>query len=270
MAQGGGAGFVVRGDDGEPIIVTNSHVVWGATEIAVERNDHRVDRAVLAGSDPAVDLAVLRFASKPELPVLSFGDDLSLRAGDAIISIGSPAGVLNAVSLGILSTRAKVPEATIPGEQSIEYLFTDALLSPGCSGGPVLDAQGAVVGVNAAVAAGSRGLGIAIPSHLAARVVRALERGGHYAHSRSGVQVADDLADGHPHVTAIAASATGVDVQVGDRIVAIDGTPLDTVADFRWREFMDGPGTKWQVDLLRAGHDLSTEWHLHELSSGNQ
>lgn len=274
-AQPGGAGFFVRGQDGSNVVITNYHVIWAAGEISLERNDHTLDRAIVLGVDAETDLAVLRPETVRPGTALAFGDDLALRIGEPVVSIGSPAAVLNAVSVGILSARAAVPDATLPGESAVDYLFTDAIISPGCSGGPLLDTHGRVVGVNAAVVGGGHGLGVAIPSHLAARVTSVLERGARYLHSSTGLRVADAPLEGGGQagvrVTAILAGGPGdlASLHVGDIIMALDGQSLMESSDLRWREFMDAPGTVWKLRVKRGGNELpSLTLSLRELSSG--
>jgi serine protease Do len=266
MAQASGSGFVLRADTGEQVIVTNAHVVWGASEIAIETNDHATERATVAGVDPEVDLAVLRPRTKLSVVPLRFESDEALRLGDWLGSVGSPAGVLNAVSVGVLSARSTVPDATVQAQSSIDHLFTDAVLSPGCSGGPLLDARGRVVGVNVAMLGTSRGLGIAIPSHLAAPVVARLLHDGAYPHGRSGIRVADASPGGHVRVVSVAPADAGDEVAIrsGDLILAVDGQSVQNAGDFRMREFMDAPGTRWQIEIERDQQRITTSWVLRE------
>jgi S1-C subfamily serine protease len=273
MAQGAGSGFVVRGDGDRDLVITNHHVVWGASEIVLERNDGTLDHATVLGADAEIDLAVLGPQAKG-YSTLSFGDDQTLRVGDPLVSIGSPAGVLNAVSVGVLSARGKVPDATLPGELAVDHLFTDAAISPGCSGGPLLDARGLVVGVNAATLAASRGLGVAIPSHLVARVANVLQRSGRYLHSSAGLRVGDASpgSSGTRGVQVTAISPGGpadvASLHTGDIIMTLDGRPLAGSSDFLWREFMDAPGTTWRLGLQRGGEVLPLTVSLQELPSG--
>jgi S1-C subfamily serine protease len=273
MAQAAGSGFVVHGGGDRDLVITNYHVVWGASEIALERNDRSLDHATVLGADAAIDLAVLAPQAKG-FGRLSFGDDQTLRVGDPLVSIGSPAGVLNAVSVGVLAARGKVPDATLPGELAVDHLFTDAMISPGCSGGPLLDARGLVVGVNSATLAGSRGLGVAIPSHLAARVASVLQRSGRYLHSSAGLHVAE-ASPGSSGTTAVQVTAVSpggpadvASLRTGDIIMTVDGRPLGGSSDFLWREFMDGPGTTWRLGLQRGGEELRLTVSLRELPSG--
>jgi len=187
LAQTAGSGFFIRGEGGTPLVVTNHHVVWGAAEIAIERNDGVTETAALVGVDPATDLALLRPTSGAAPATLTFGDDTRMRVGGWLIAIGSSDGVFNAASVGVLSARGRVPMAKLPPQRLVDHLFVDATLGAGGSGGPVLDLEGRVVGVSLAMMGGSRNLGVALPSSLAAPVIRDLERGRQSTHGFVGV-----------------------------------------------------------------------------------
>jgi serine protease Do len=174
-AQATGSGFVVRGKDGTQFVLSSHHVVWGASGLTLGLRTGTSVAATVVGVDPDMDLAVLRPASVLDVPALSFGDDRPLRPGDGILTLGWPDGSFDAVSYGVLSARGKVPAATLAGERAFDYLFTDAVLSPGMSGGPALDVAGNVIGVNTAVLGNGRGFGILLPAHLAAELANRLE-----------------------------------------------------------------------------------------------
>jgi serine protease Do len=270
-AQGAGSGFVVRGENGEQFVLSNHHVVWGATGIKLELTTGAKVPATVVGVDPAIDLAVIRPGFKLDVPPLSFGDDSRLRPGDRLLSIGWPHGITSAVSSGILSARGEVPDATLLGERSLDYLFTDAVLGAGASGGPVLDMSGEVVGINTAVMGEGRGLGVLLPARLAAYVSLVLERQGHIEHSCSGMQVVEDAAPSRQGLSLRVASVTTGDasqagqIRSGDEVLAIDGKPVRDASDFRWREFMASPRTVWNVELGRDGLRKTVSVSLHEL-----
>jgi S1-C subfamily serine protease len=224
----------------------------------------------IVGVDPEVDLAVLRFHSGRSLShVLSFQEEETLRVGDWLISMGSPGGVLNAVTVGVLSARGRVPHGTFVAESFVDYLFTDALVGPGNSGGPVLDLKGYVVGVNAAVLGGEGGLGVVIPSRLVERVVRALERNGACAHSSAGVLVADEPALAGNAAIRVTWSDSGEGtsgLHKGDRILKINGDRVWRAREFEWREFMAEPGTKWVLEMMREGQRISVTLILRRIS----
>jgi serine protease Do len=171
MAQGTGSGFIILARDGSKVVVTNRHVIWGATEIVVELFDGSFRPAVIRTIDSLVDLAILGLpAGMPaDTPTLPFGDDERLQPGESLISIGSPAGIPHAVSVGVVSARGKKPGAD-EHDSLNDYLFTDAVLSPGSSGGPVLNFRGEVVGVNLGQVGQTSGLGLVVPASVARRL----------------------------------------------------------------------------------------------------
>jgi serine protease Do len=271
MAQGVGSGFYLRGDDGKSFILTSNHVVWGANRVSVERDDGSIDDAVVVGTDPMADLAVLRPVSSGVTTYLTFGDDVSLARGDRVVAIGSPRGVRNAVTAGIVAARGAVPEATLASELFVDYVLTDATLSSGNSGGPLLNSEGAVVGVNEAIVGGNAALGVAMPSRLARRIFDVIARGRDYAHSFGGFRATDDPA--HPGVAVLASISPGgpaaaVDLRVGDRLVTVDGATRGA-AELQLRQFMDGPGTKWVLGVERSGLRLVREIVLGPLAPGD-
>jgi serine protease Do len=275
MAQSTGSGFFIRGDQGDLFVVSNDHVVWGAANIDIELADGTVLPVAVVGSDPAIDLVVLRPTPGLEVPPLSFADDSHLRPGDGVLSMASLPGLAGVVSVGVLSGRGKVAEATLPGERSVDYLYTDAVMSAGTSGGPLLDTTGRVIGINVAVVGGGRGLGIAIPSHLAQRVVGAIEHGGRFEHSFAGLRVVDER-PGAPEpacarVTFVnpAGPADLGQVRVGDSILAINDEVVHGASDVLWREFMDGPGARWKIEVLRQTQRLSLAVVLQVFPQGN-
>jgi serine protease DegQ len=271
MAQTEGSGFFIRGDAGQPLVVTNHHVVWGAAEIAIERQDGVTETAALVGVDDTTDLALLRPSSRSAPATLSFGDDSGLRVGGWVLALGSPDGLFNAASTGVLSARALVPGAKLPAERLVDHLFIDAALGAGSSGGPVLDLGGRVVGVSLAILGGSRGLGVLLPSGLAARVVRDLEREGRSAHGFAGVALADEVdagrSSGSVRVTAVVPGgpADQAHLRTGDRILALDGARLRGAADLRRRLFTTPPGGLARLDLARTTERIEATLRLQPL-----
>ena len=182
--QGQGSGFIV-GADG--IVLTNAHVVQGASEVTVKLIDRREFRAKVLGADPATDIAVLRIDAK-NLPVVALGDPAKLRAGDWVVAIGSPFGFENSVSAGIVSAKGR----SLPGETQVPFLQTDVAVNPGNSGGPLFNLRGEVVGINSQIysrSGGYQGLSFAIPINVALKVKDQIVATGKVAHARLGVGV---------------------------------------------------------------------------------
>jgi S1-C subfamily serine protease len=185
-----GSGFVI---DRAGHIVTNFHVVRGASSIQVSFSNNERYRAKLVGTDPSTDIAVLRVAVRPTaLKALPLGDSDAVRVGDQVIAIGNPFGLDRSVTAGIVSAVQRRIEA--PNNLSIAHVIqTDAALNHGNSGGPLLDAQGQVVGVNAqietgGVTQGNVGIGFAIPINTVRDVVGQLIRHGSVQHPFLGIE----------------------------------------------------------------------------------
>ncbi len=173
--MGLGSGVVIRSDG---YILTNNHVVGGASKIVVTLSDGRVfsdDTVRLVGTDPKTDLAVIKVTSKSLLPALKLADSDQVQVGQWVVAIGQPQGLSESVTQGIIS--AKHRQGITEPTAYQDFLQTDAAINPGNSGGPLLDLEGRVVGINAAIVSksgGFEGIGFAIPSNMAAFVSRQL------------------------------------------------------------------------------------------------
>jgi serine protease Do len=173
-------------------ILTNNHVVAGATEIQVQLADGKTFPAKVVGTDPKTDLAVIRISADEKLPVVTFGDSDNLVVGDWVVAIGHPRGLDQTVTQGIIS--AKHRRGVLNPSSYQDYLQTDAAINPGNSGGPLLNLEGQVIGVNAAIASqsgGFEGIGFAIPSNMAVHVARALIDHGKVIRGWMGISIRD-------------------------------------------------------------------------------
>jgi serine protease Do len=273
LAQPSGSGFYIRGRHGKSLVVTNHHVIWGADDILIERNDGTTDTASIVGTDPSSDLALLSPRSNSASNSLSFGDDGSLHQGEWLVCIGSPIGLLNAMSVGILSARARVYGATLAAQKNVDHLFTEAALGPGSSGSPLLDMHGRVVGINVSITGSIRGLGVAIPSSLALGIIQDLELSGQSLHSTAGIDVIDRTDTKSQKSAFWVKSVTPggpadlAQFRVGDQIVAVDGKRLLNVSDFQIRVFLAAPGSTLRVDIVRDGKPLSSTIHVQLVSA---
>jgi len=274
MPQAEGSGFFVSGSGGRPLIVTNNHVVWGANIIDIERSDGTLDTATVVGVDRDVDIALLRPASGTAAATLALGDDSRLRRGDWLVSLGNAAGVSGTVTVGVLSARGRVPDATLAGQKFVDYLFTDALISPGSSGGPVIDAEGRVIGIGAALVGGRQGLGVVIPSSLAAPVLDRLMHDGQSVHAFGGLDVIDAPAGSTGMKSLLVSSVTSAgpaevaDVRVGDRIVGVAGRAPSSAREFRLRLFNSTPGSSFRLEIVRSGVSISAVLTLQSTPEG--
>ena len=198
-------------------LLTNNHVVEGASDIEVMLSDGRQARATLVGTDPETDVAVLKI-KLDKLPVIQLGDSNSLMVGDALLAIGNPFNVGQTVTLGIVSALGRSQLGINTFENFIQ---TDAAINPGNSGGALVDSEGNLVGINTAIfsrSGGSLGIGFAIPISTARQVMDALLRDGHVARGWIGVQTRE--------LTPEFASAFKLTVQEGVLISGVlDGAP---------------------------------------------
>ena len=211
--QARGSGFIVNPDG---YIVTNNHVVDGATGVRVKLSDGRELDAKVTGHDPKTDVALLKVEATG-LPVIPLGDSEALRVGEPVMAIGNPFGLEQTVTTGIVSGTGRV----IGEGPYDDFIQTDASINPGNSGGPLIDARGRAVGINTAIlsqSGGSIGIGFAIPVNLAKPVVAQLAATGHVVRGWLGVQiqpVTDDLAKSFKLPSATGALVTSV----------VDGSP---------------------------------------------
>lgn len=206
-----GSGFVIR-EDG--LIVTNRHVIVGARTVRVRLADGREIAAKIVGADAVTDIALLSVKAG-RLPALRLGSSEGVSVGDAVIAIGNPYGLGQSVSAGIVSARARILE----DDPYIDFLQTDAAINRGNSGGPLLTADGTVVGVTSAIfspSGGSVGLGFAIPAETVAAIVRELEVHGRIERGYLGISaqpVTPELAAALHMRAPIGALVTSVDAQ---------------------------------------------------------
>ncbi|MBZ9676608.1 DegQ family serine endoprotease [Mesorhizobium sp. ES1-1] len=247
-AEALGSGFIIASDG---IIVTNNHVVDGATSIKVTLDDGTVLPAKLVGRDAKNDLAVLKINSDKSLPTVKWGDSDKLMTGDQVLAIGNPFGIGTTVTAGIVSARGR----DLHSGPFDDFIQIDAPINHGNSGGPLVDANGNVVGINTAIYSpngGSVGVGFAIPSDQAQKVVAKLMKGGYIEYGYLGVEIQP--------VTPDVASAIGLDHAGGALVSQINGdSPAakagietgDVITSFAGREIKD------PKDLSRAVADVA-------------
>ena len=257
-----GSGVLV---DRDGHLLTNSHVVRGATAVEAEIADGRTAIADVIGDDPATDLALLRVADAG-LPGAVLGDSNRLRVGDVVLAVGSPLGLARTVTMGIVSALGR----TLAGAEgrAIEGVIqTDAPLNPGNSGGPLLDASGSVVGINTAVAAGAQGLCFAVPSNTAAFVAAECRAHGRVRRAWIGLAAeevlvpapaARDLGLAAPRgVLVRSVDAGGPAARAGlrarDVVVALAGQAVASVADLHRRLGADAIGARLEIEFVRDG-----------------
>jgi serine protease Do len=184
--QGLGSGVIV---DPSGIIITNDHVIRGASAIHVVLADGRELEAEVIGSDANNDLAVLKVSSKQALPAAKLGTSSDLMIGETVIAIGSPFGLSKTVTSGVVSATGRTFKAD--GRTYNDFLQTDAAINPGNSGGPLLNVDGDVIGINTAIFASAQGIGFAIPADKVRRIVDELTRFGKVRPAWVGLETQD-------------------------------------------------------------------------------
>jgi len=253
-AKAQGSGFVY---DAAGHIVTNEHVVDNATSVSVRFADGKTVAATVVGTDPSTDLAVLKVANLPSnAKPLELGDSDKLQVGDGVVAIGSPFGLAETVTTGIVSALDR--EIQSPNDYAIEgAIQTDAAINHGNSGGPLLDLHGAVVGVTSQIesdSGGNDGVGFAIPSATVRSIASRLIDTGKVAHAYLGVSLTD-AASGGAHIASVASSTPAADagIEGGDVVTAVDGRAIESSQDLRREVDAHKPGDKIELTVRRAG-----------------
>jgi S1-C subfamily serine protease len=245
-------------------VLTNSHVVHGASDLEVSLTDGRRFAATLTGDDPSTDLAVVR-VDAPALPAARFGRSAALRVGQLVIAIGNPFGFQSTVSAGVVSALGRSLRSTT-GRLIDDIVQTDVALNPGNSGGPLVDSRGRVVGINSAVFPMAQGISFAVPIDTATWVVPQLLTRGRVSRAYLGFGGQSRPLDrrlaralGLDNTRAIEIVSLEPDtpagragLRTGDLVVAIGGRPVETVDDVH-RVLVAWPiGESLTVEILRG------------------
>lgn len=275
MAQGIGSGFILSADG---VVVTNHHVVAGADSFEVRLKDGRRFRAQLRGSDRLTDLAVLDLEDAKDLPTLRLGSSESLQVGDYVIAIGSPLGLESTVTSGIVSAKGR-GDLGLYRDSYLDFVQTDAAISRGSSGGPLVDLEGRVVGVNTAVAGPGNGLGFSIPIDQAKVIIPQLRDQGTVARGWLGVAGRDvqpalggvEPVDGAVVGEVVEGSPAAVaGLEKGDLIVGVNAHSVDSFADLRGRVAMMPPSTQVTLKVRRDGATKKIRVRLGDLERERQ
>jgi serine protease Do len=258
--KGTGSGFIVSADG---YILTNAHVVADASEVVVKLTDKREFKAKVLGSDRRSDVALIKIEASG-LPVATLGDPNKLKVGEWVVAIGSPFGLENTVTAGIVSAKGR----SLPQENYVPFIQTDAAINPGNSGGPLFNMRGEVVGINSQIysrSGGYMGLSFAIPIDIALEVKNQLLAHGKVSRGRIGVaiqEVTRDLADSFGLAKAQGALVAAVEkdtpadkagIEEGDVIVRFDGKAVGQSSDLPRIVAMTRPGTTVPVEIWRKG-----------------
>ncbi len=258
MRRGVGSGFILTADG---YVMTNAHVVQGADEVIVTLTDKRELKAKLIGADQRSDVAVVKVEATG-LPVVKVGDSTRARVGEWVMAIGSPFGLENTVTTGIISAKQRDTGDLLP------LIQTDVAINPGNSGGPLVNMRGEVIGINSQIysqSGGYMGISFAIPIDEAVRVADQLRAGGRVVRGYLGVlpdditkEIAEAIGLGKPQGAVIRSVVAGspaekAGVEGGDVVTKVDGKVVDKASDLRRLVANVKPGAKTTLTVFRRG-----------------
>ena len=273
--QGLGSG-VIFGTNG--YILTNNHVVDGATDVKVYLHDRREFQAHIVGRDAKTDIAVLKIDAN-NLPAIPLGDSSKVQVGDLVFAIGDPLGVGQTVTMGIVSATGR---ANLGIEDYEDFIQTDAPINPGNSGGALIDARGELIGLNTAIlsrSGGSQGIGFAIPVNLARHDMNEIVADGHVTRGWLGATIQDVtpamakafgmeapagvlIADVSPNSPAAQAG-----LKAGDIVMSMNGQPIADSSSLRLQVSETAPGTSLPMTVRRGDSTLNVTAKLRELAT---
>ncbi len=258
--HGMGSGFII-GADG--YILTNAHVVADAADVTVKLSDRRELKAKVVGADARTDVALLKVEATG-LPTVKMGDAKSLKPGEWVAAIGSPFGLENSVTAGVVSATGRA----LPDSSYVPFIQTDVAVNPGNSGGPLFNMAGEVIGINSQIftrTGGYQGVSFAIPIDVALNVKDQLAAGGRVVRGRLGIgiqEVTQPLAGSFGMKTATGALVTQVEkgspaeaagLKAGDVVLKLDGKAIERSGELARRIAETKPGTRATLELWREG-----------------
>ncbi len=270
-----GSGIIINS---EGYILTNNHVVEGATKLRVILSDDDEYDAEVVGTDSETDLAVLRLIDhKGDLPFATLGNSDQMEPGDWAIAIGNPFGLERTVTVGVISAtgRSGLNIGGRGGPSFQDFLQTDASINYGNSGGPLVNIRGEVIGINTAINAAAQGIGFAIPSNMASRIYKQLKENGEIVRGylgmvpraldpaiREALDLSRDVRGIFVDNVEPDTPASEGDLQSGDIITHWNGQPVELVPDFRFRVAAGQPGEKVTATILRNGKEKRLRFEL--------
>jgi len=275
--EGAGSGFVLTSDGW---IVTNNHVVDGATRVEVLLED-RVVPAEVKGRDLATDLALLKIEAGEDLHYLALGDSSKLRVGDWVMAVGSPLFLQQSVTVGIVSALGR-SGLNITDSSFENFIQTDAAINRGNSGGPLVNMQGEVVGINTAMNYGAENIGFSVPVNTLAAILDQLKTTGRVRRGYLGVTIANldrDVAEAFGVASTdgalvqevqAASPAQDAGLRNGDIIVTVDGRPVTDTRQLIDYVAAKPPGTKVELEFLRNGKAMDSTVTLEERPEGGE
>jgi serine protease Do len=275
VPRGLGSGFILTPDG---YVMTNAHVVQGADDIVVTLSDRREFKGKVIGADRRTDVALVKIDATG-LPAVKVGDPNKVRVGEWVVAIGSPFGLENTVTAGIVSAKARETGEFLP------FIQTDVAVNPGNSGGPLLNMRGEVIGINSQIfttSGGYNGISFAIPIDEAMNVQQQLRTAGRVIRGRIGVgiegvsrEVADAIGLGKPQGALVNSvdkdgPALKAGVEPGDVIVRFDGKPVDRSSDLPRIVSNTKPGTTVNMTVYRRGGQRDLKVTVAEMQPDTQ
>ncbi len=257
-----GSGFIISSDG---YILTNNHVVEKADEVSVTLLDKEEFKAKIVGTDPKIDIALIKIDAKKKLPYVALGDSDKLEVGEWVVAIGNPFGLGHTVTAGIVSAKGRI----IGSGPYDDFIQTDASINPGNSGGPLFNLKGEVVGINTAIIQGGQGIGFATPIQLAKSVLDQLKEKGKVTRGWLGVYIqpltpetAESLGIPGRHGALVSDVTSGgpaekAGIRSGDVIVGFDGKEIRDEHDLPQAVALTKPGKTVDVRLLREGKETT-------------
>jgi serine protease Do len=278
VEHGLGSGVIVSPDG---YIVTNNHVVDGATDVRVTMSDRRILPAKVVGTDPLTDLAVIKVDGH-DLPNAPWGDSTKLRPGQTVLAFGNPFGFRFTVTRGIVSALNRPNPDTDDARKPGQFIQTDAAINPGNSGGPLVNAHGEVIGINTFLISPSgsfSGMGFAIPTQIVRPTVEKLIQFGKVTHGYMGIGISDVTPDNSKFfrmTNAVGAVVTQVEsdspgakagLKVGDVITQIDGNEVSDAGALQVEVGQKSPGTTIHLQVMRDGKNVAVPVTLEAMGS---
>ena len=270
-----GSGFII---DREGYIVTNNHVIDGADQITVKLSNNKEYDAKLVGRDPKTDLALIKIKNSSDLKPLPVGNSDQLNVGNWVVAIGSPFGLEQTVTAGIVSAKGRI----IGSGPFDDFIQTDASINPGNSGGPLINMNGEVIGINTAIAASGQGIGFAIPMNLAKGIIDQLKLNGKVERAWLGVGIQDltvELAEYYGLegkegvlVTRVYQGdpADKAGIRAKDIITSVDGKPVELAKDLLRIIANAAVGKKTSITLLRDGESEKVSVRLSKRTDSDR
>ncbi len=273
--EGAGSGVVIS-EDG--YLLTNHHVIDGATRVIAVFSDKKEFEAEIVGSDPKTDLAVLKVKGKESFHAAALGDSDALRVGESVIAIGNPFGLSHTVTKGIVSAKGRV----IGAGPYDDFIQTDASINPGNSGGPLFNTKGEVVGINTAIIPNGQGIGFAVPINTAKPLVPQLIDHGKVTRGYLGVTIqpvtkdlarALDLEENHGALVSDVVPGGPADdggIESGDVILSFNGDKVEESHDLPAMVANTPVGEEADVRVVRKGKERTLKIHIAELDSNSR